>query len=614
MKTCSREQVKQLRNIARDYAQRSRDSNEELRKAMQTLLRKQVKQLRNIARDYAQRSRDSSEELRKAMKTRSREQKEAMVREFFAKWDREKEAVRKKVETALTAEQLKTLRALVIGGKGIRRLIYDRHLIAEIEVSDKQRKELWRRLFEDEAAKERHRRLNEAWKENQHKKLAMITPKQWDSIRKLIDTIACQRPDVEVRQFGNSVVSEPLALSAEQKKRIAALFETSVAEARKLADLANEAYGGHPEIDQAAKSAELNRKSQELRKHVRNQIEALLTKQQLATFDKLFVPQEFLSQLRASRLSAGFDRSNGKAALLDRIDATAEQKRQLHELEDEADRLMRQSYIEAGETAMQILSRQQQSRLIDTLDRPPRAYLDSLSMQPLAGKQDGQSMPGPGAAASTVAGSIGNNAKGAAKQSAEIASHGPNVSIIVRQRGAMPRLASLLDEKLGKQIESIPGVTHACPGIVDFVSLEQLEEPGVLVQGWAAGSPMMKQLDIDTGRRLKKDDAKCILLGATLAAALKKRVGDTIQIFDKETHTIVGTFRSPISYVSQSIVMLLGDLQRITGHKGQVSGIAVAVDHPERDAEVNRIVAAIESLGPKIEAIAVARHAASAKK
>jgi len=202
------------------------------------------------------------------------------------------------------------------------------------------------------------------------------------------------------------------------------------------------------------------------------------------------------------------------------------------------------------------------------------------------------------ALASVVFAGLSNGAEPATKKTSDR----QDVAIIVHQRGVKQRLTSVLDEKLGKEIEKIPGVVAATPGLVDFTSLEGQEDDIVVVQGWAADSPLMKTLDIVSGRNLKKDDAKCLLLGKELAAALKKKAGDKIQAYDKAAFTVVGIFQSPIVYESHGMVMLLPDLQRIMGCKGQVTGFAVIVNHPENKAEVDRIIKAITALGPKIDA------------
>ena len=50
------------------------------------------------------------------------------------------------------------------------------------------------------------------------------------------------------------------------------------------------------------------------------------------------------------------------------------------------------------------------------------------------------------------------------------------------------------------------------------------------------------------------------------------------------------------------MVVLLQDLQRFMGHQGQVSGFAIVTEHPDDQAEIERIRRAIEALGPNIEA------------
>ena len=50
------------------------------------------------------------------------------------------------------------------------------------------------------------------------------------------------------------------------------------------------------------------------------------------------------------------------------------------------------------------------------------------------------------------------------------------------------------------------------------------------------------------------------------------------------------------------MVLLLRDLQRFMGRQGQVTGFAVVVDHPDDEAEVQRICQAINALGPRIDA------------
>jgi putative ABC transport system permease protein len=177
-----------------------------------------------------------------------------------------------------------------------------------------------------------------------------------------------------------------------------------------------------------------------------------------------------------------------------------------------------------------------------------------------------------------------------------------NVSILVQQKGAMQRLTSVLDAELGEKIARIPGVKEAVPGLVDFMSLEEVDR-AVVVNGWAPDNVLMQKLELlPGGRYLEKGDKKCVLLGERLATALRKKAGDKLPLFDSGDFTVVGVFRSSIPYESGMMVMLLSDLQKFMGRKNQVTGFAVVVDHPDDQSEVKRICAAIEALGPRIEA------------
>jgi putative ABC transport system permease protein len=178
-----------------------------------------------------------------------------------------------------------------------------------------------------------------------------------------------------------------------------------------------------------------------------------------------------------------------------------------------------------------------------------------------------------------------------------------NVSILVEQR-VKQRLTSVLDARLGDQIREIPGVKDVNPGQVDLTSMEQLGSDGAVVSnGWEPDSFLMKKLDIlPGGRLLQAGDTHCVLLGEALADALDKHVGDKLPLYESGEYTVVGIFRSPIMYEARSMVMLLPDLQKVTARKGQVSGFAVMVDHPEDEAGVQQICEKIKALGPRIEA------------
>ena len=184
------------------------------------------------------------------------------------------------------------------------------------------------------------------------------------------------------------------------------------------------------------------------------------------------------------------------------------------------------------------------------------------------------------------------------------------VDIIVQQRGVKQKLTSVLDAKLEGEIKKIPGVKQINSGLVDFTSMDELGPVGVLVQGWEPDSPLMLALGPELqpgGRLLTYADKKGVLLGQRLAISLDKKVGDKLTIFDNETYTVAGIFKSGTVYENGSMTVLLPDLQRFMGREGQVSGFAIVVDNRDDKAEIERIRLAIEALGKNLEATPTAQ-------
>ena len=135
--------------------------------------------------------------------------------------------------------------------------------------------------------------------------------------------------------------------------------------------------------------------------------------------------------------------------------------------------------------------------------------------------------------------------------------------------------------------------------------MDELGPVGVLVQGWEPDSPLMKALGpqlLPGGHLLTDADKKGVLLGERLAISLDKHVGDKMTLFDNETYTVVGIFKSSTVYENGSMTVLLTDLQRFMGREGQVSGFAIVVEHPEDPADIKRIAHEIEALGKNVEA------------
>ena len=107
------------------------------------------------------------------------------------------------------------------------------------------------------------------------------------------------------------------------------------------------------------------------------------------------------------------------------------------------------------------------------------------------------------------------------------------------------------------------------------ISFPDHDIPNVIINGWAADSPLFDELKIRPGGRLlKADDHHKVLVGSVLAGNLNVKVGDKIPLYG-ESVEVVGIFDSKQVYESGSIVALLSDMQQYMIRPGQVTGFMV---------------------------------------
>jgi putative ABC transport system permease protein len=170
------------------------------------------------------------------------------------------------------------------------------------------------------------------------------------------------------------------------------------------------------------------------------------------------------------------------------------------------------------------------------------------------------------------------------------------VDVIVLRAGSQERVNSTLDEKVGSQIDKVPGVGRATPTLMDFLSFDEAHLQGVPVRGAPPGSPALDYLRIVSGRPLEKGDKQVVVLGRLLAERLQKKVNDDLRLYDEETFRIVGTFDAASLYDNASMILPLADLQRLMERKGQVTGFVVHVLDAETPGQVDHVIHGIEAL------------------
>ncbi len=188
---------------------------------------------------------------------------------------------------------------------------------------------------------------------------------------------------------------------------------------------------------------------------------------------------------------------------------------------------------------------------------------------------------------------------------------GSGIGLIVVRAGSRQRMTSTLDERLGDQIRALPGVRDVFGGLIDTVSFNELGLYGVLVQGWMPQTMAFDHLRLISGRALRRDDGKAVMLGTVLAKNLGKGVGDTLSLYEGEDFRVVGVYRSSNVFEEGAMVIPLAQLQRLMQREGQVTGLSVILDRSADQATLERVRRQVEALAPALHAMTTDEHVKS---
>ncbi len=180
------------------------------------------------------------------------------------------------------------------------------------------------------------------------------------------------------------------------------------------------------------------------------------------------------------------------------------------------------------------------------------------------------------------------------------------VDIVVVRAGVAERITSTLPAEFADQIARAPGVAQVAAGLTEMVSFGDGDLVGIPLRGAPKQGFALDQYVATSGRKLAADDHRAVLLGESLAEALKKKAGDTLAI-EGTPFAVVGVFQASNPLETLSAVTLLDDLQQLMDRKGQVSEIQVRVDRAiTSEAALAQVCHAIELLaGPSGEPLGV---------
>jgi len=168
--------------------------------------------------------------------------------------------------------------------------------------------------------------------------------------------------------------------------------------------------------------------------------------------------------------------------------------------------------------------------------------------------------------------------------------------IVVVRAGVSNRLTSSLREDLLSSLASLPGVASVDGSLTEMVSLGDSHLIGVPLRGVRLNGSTLAQLSISEGLSLASDDPGAVLLGNGLAATLKKRSGEKMEIEGRIYH-VAGIFSATNPFDANSIVAPLDAVQQLMERPRVVSEIQIrVVDSWRNEGSLNTLCRSIEEM------------------
>ncbi len=174
--------------------------------------------------------------------------------------------------------------------------------------------------------------------------------------------------------------------------------------------------------------------------------------------------------------------------------------------------------------------------------------------------------------------------------------------LVVQRAGGHTQLSSGVSEKLGDRIKQLPMVKDAVGSLMDLVSFPDNNMFAVIVNGWPPDSPVLQRVEVQlgNGRRLQAGDRRSVMLGSQLAANLRKKAGDHLEMYS-QTYEVVGVFDSFNRLETGAVWMLLDELQQTIDRRGQVTGYVVKLSRVGDPDSMQAATRQIEALDPHIK-------------
>ncbi len=172
---------------------------------------------------------------------------------------------------------------------------------------------------------------------------------------------------------------------------------------------------------------------------------------------------------------------------------------------------------------------------------------------------------------------------------------GDDIQIMVRQADIADTSLSAIDERIGAKIAAMPEVQNTS-GIIFTAIMLPDEGSFFILEGYSPNEFAIQRFTIVEGKPLTANHQ--VILGRTMAEALKKSPGDTIELSGKRLR-VVGIYESPLGWEEMGGIVTLRDAQNLIGRPHKVSMIGIQLNDAR---QAQSVVEAINTHIPEVHA------------
>ena len=170
---------------------------------------------------------------------------------------------------------------------------------------------------------------------------------------------------------------------------------------------------------------------------------------------------------------------------------------------------------------------------------------------------------------------------------------GSKADLVISQPEAMDVSLSIIDESIGREMAVMPEIAEISPMIQSFVQTEDV--PYFFVFGYPEDSFVLGRFTIIEGvgldsREAQRAQGKPLILGASAAEVMEKKVGDTLRLTES-VFRIVGIYETGKDLEDSGAVLALDGAQELLGMQHKVSLFYVQLKDPSMSTRLEERVA-----------------------